>query len=100
MIPFPLLANPQEPGPGNAAIPAITLAVATTGDIAPAIVCQTCHSGEYLVYEQVTPVRAKGSAPAAWDVECWCGRCEEFHGVRTTRAPSIPYSMLQHGFSD
>ena len=99
MLPFPLPAYRQEPGPETATTPARILAAATGPVMAPAIICQTCHSDEYLVYEQVTPVRTKGSAPAAWDVECWCGRCEEFHGVRTTRPPSLPYSLLQHGLN-
>ncbi|MDQ0095997.1 hypothetical protein [Paeniglutamicibacter psychrophenolicus] len=65
----------------------------------PAVICETCHSSDYLVYERVTPVPATGSTPAAWDVECWCGSCEEFHGVRTTRPPSVPYSVLQQGYT-
>jgi hypothetical protein len=99
MLPFPILENPQRTLADTAAASAKILSVSPAPDIAPPIICQTCKSAEYLVYEQVTPVRAKGSAPAAWDVECWCGRCEEFHGVRTTRPPTLPYSILQHGLN-
>lgn len=86
-------ATPPESGQSPVSIPLLSVSEA------PAIVCETCHSDQYLVYEQVTPVPAAGRVPAAWDVECWCGRCEEFYGVRTTRAPSLPYSILEHGFN-
>ncbi len=63
----------------------------------PAVICEQCHTDEYLVYEQVKPVVQRGSAPPAWDVECWCGKCEQFYGVRTTRRPIDPFCGPQMG---
>ncbi|MBV1780816.1 hypothetical protein KRR55_17010 [Paeniglutamicibacter sp. ABSL32-1] len=65
---------------------------------APPVTCGTCRSAEYLVFEQVKPVPRRGSAPAAWDVECWCGQCEEYQGFRTTTPPDMPHSILQRGY--
>ena len=56
----------------------------------PAVICEQCHTDEYLVFEEVRRVVPQGSGTPAWDVECWCGRCEHFYGLRTTQRPSGP----------
>ena len=63
----------------------------------PAI-CGTCHSDQYLVYEEVKPVPRHGPGPAQWDVECWCGKCEEYQGFRASTPPALPYSTLLRGY--
>ncbi|MDQ0095998.1 hypothetical protein [Paeniglutamicibacter psychrophenolicus] len=62
----------------------------------PAI-CGRCHSDQYLVYEEVKPVPRQGTNPPQWDVECWCGQCEEYQGFRTTTPPAMPHRILLHG---
>ncbi|GAA5228533.1 hypothetical protein [Paeniglutamicibacter antarcticus] len=47
------------------------------------IICGKCRTAEYLVFEQIKPVLGGGLEPEAWDVECWCGNCEQFYGMRT-----------------
>lgn len=86
--------SPQEnPRPG-------TLSLSPGRRPAPPVTCGTCRSAEYLVFEQVKPVPRRGRGPAEWDIECWCGRCEEYQGFRTTRPPAMPHSILLRGYGN
>ena len=56
--------------------------------------CVNCKSDEYLVHERVHAVRNHaGGAPALWDVDCWCGKCETFYGYTTTRPPEVRHGI-------
>jgi hypothetical protein len=45
--------------------------------------CDICQTDKYLVFEKVAPVCPPGtSRPIAWDVDCWCGKCESYYGFR------------------
>ncbi|MDO2933869.1 hypothetical protein Q2T94_06085 [Paeniglutamicibacter sulfureus] len=93
-----LFATPQRRSELPADTAKITLVSPSTQESVPPISCGTCHSDNYLVFEQVRPVPPHGPAPSAWDVECWCGRCEEFQGIRTHRLPALPHSFLLRGY--
>ncbi|MFL4480084.1 hypothetical protein ACIPUB_17635 [Paeniglutamicibacter sp. ORCA_105] len=90
-----LLAEPQRHG--SLPVPAAAMRVPTSP--APtkngsAVICQSCQSDHYLVFEKVIPLPHRISEPATWEIECWCGQCEEFLAVRTTRPPLTPHSIL------
>lgn len=93
-----LLTTPRRRSAPPAAAAKITLVPPSAQESMPPVICGTCHSDKYLVFEQVRPVPPRGSEPSAWDVECWCGRCEEFQGIRTTRLPGVPHSLLLRGY--
>ena len=60
------------------------------------ITCVKCRTAEYLVFEQVKPVLGTGPEPEAWDVECWCGKCEQFYGMRTPYLELGPFCGLEN----
>ena len=63
-------------------------------------VCGSCHTDRYLVYEEIKPVWREGTEPRQWDIECWCGQCEEYQGFRTATLPVIPPATLLPGYAD
>lgn len=67
----------------------------SSSGIVPEVSCEQCCTAEYLVFEQVRPVVGTDPLTQAWDVECWCGKCEQFYGIRTSRRPASQFSGPQ-----
>ena len=90
-----LLAEPQRHG--SMPVPATAIHIPKSParpKNGSAVSCESCQSDQYLVFEKVIPLPHRSSEPAAWEIECWCGQCEEFLAVRTTRPPQTPHSIL------
>lgn len=90
-----LLAEPQHHG--SLPVPAAAMRVPTSPappNNGSAVICVSCQSDHYLVFEKVIPLPHRSSEPATWEIECWCGQCEEFLAVRTTQPPLTPHSIL------
>ena len=57
--------------------------------------CEQCQTAEYLVYEHVNQVFDQHTGITMWNVECWCGKCEQFYAVHTTTQPEATFRYLQ-----
>lgn len=89
--------DPHHSGSSSTAPPTF-ITPPTSPVLDASVICNTCQSDRFLVYERITPVPAQGTEPAYWDVESWCGFCEEFQGVRTSRPPARPHTVLQRNY--
>lgn len=99
MKPQGTLPRIKSPQTKTAVAAAPALPSLSPSGIVPEVSCEQCHTAEYLVFEQVRPVVGPGPVAQAWDIECWCGKCEQFYGIRTSRRPASLFSGpdVEHG---
>ncbi|MET0979611.1 MAG: hypothetical protein ABWX63_12405 [Paeniglutamicibacter terrestris] len=58
-------------------------------------VCEQCQTDDYLVFEEVVRIGRTNTETPTWKEDFWCGKCEQFYGIRTIKLPRRPFRRLQ-----